>query len=336
MQQFGFRLTLAFIVAAQAALLVPGTAVAQTPPSPVPAPAPVLSPEDKVEKAAEAAEEAAKAARDAALATQRLAETLGLQLKPAVPPPPPTAPLPTPPASHWNGAVGLNLISDTGNATAFAGKLGVKINGTWHDWILTIVGSAAYGQSEAFHTYSFITTALNADLTVRVERNFTKNFGVYALGGAMTDHVASIAYTAYGEVGASVIWYELKEPDYVKARVRTDFGFRYTHELDFQFYANATTPAGDLGHPRDIWAARAAVSILYAINKTALFTEDADVLYDILVPKDVRANSLTTISAAIAKGLSLSLSFKVRYIGVPAPGALPTDTELSAGITYTF
>jgi hypothetical protein len=316
MQQFGFRLTLAFIVAAQAALLVPGTAVAQTPPSPVPAPAPVLSPEDKVEKAAEAAEEAAKAARDAALATQRLAETLGLQLKPAVPPPPPTAPLPTPPASHWNGAVGLNLISDTGNATAFAGKLGVKINGTWHDWILTIVGSAAYGQSE--------------------ERNFTKNFGVYALGGAMTDHVASIAYTAYGEVGASVIWYELKEPDYVKARVRTDFGFRYTHELDFQFYANATTPAGDLGHPRDIWAARAAVSILYAINKTALFTEDADVLYDILVPKDVRANSLTTISAAIAKGLSLSLSFKVRYIGVPAPGALPTDTELSAGITYTF
>jgi hypothetical protein len=310
--------------------------LAQTPPPPPPA-APMTA--DQLVQAAQAAKEAAQAARDAAVATRQAAEALQAAGKPAPSAPPPPAAPPPMAIAPWNYRLALNLISDTGNATAFSGKLGAKVEGHFGNWGLTLVGDAAYGEAEALGSHTFTTTALNADALVRGDNKLSEHFAVYLLGTASTDHVAAINYLVAGEAGISIIWFERKEADYTKVRVRTDVGLRYTHEVDYRFFPTATdTELGYLDRPNggNIYAPRVAVGFLYAISKTSVFTEDAEVLEDVVDPKDTRFTSVTAISAELAKGFAISLGFKVRYIGVPAQGAVPTDTELSTGLVWTF
>src|SRR6185312_11600316 len=77
---------------------------------------------DQLTQATQAARDAAQAARDAAIASQHAAETLAAAVRNPGPLGTPLLAPPAPPPlpSVWNYLVGLNIISDTGNATAFS------------------------------------------------------------------------------------------------------------------------------------------------------------------------------------------------------------------------
>lgn len=289
---------------------------------------------ERLESAVEAARDAAEAARAAAEASRKAAEALLAAAHPAGPATAKAAPAAK--GKHapgeFTGQLGANLISVTGNANAISTKLSGVLAGTWAKWATELKATAAFGQTRPDTGGGPAqVTALNADLRLRGDRAVGGPVSAYLAAGAATDHVASIELQAYGEAGASVLWLEHKKGKLVTARVRTDLGFRFTRENRFQYF-----PTGMNLPDQDLYALRIAADLRYALSKTSAFTENLEVLPDLVVPADVRLTSTSILSAQIAEGLALQLAFTVRYIGVPAEGRLSTDTELAAGVTVSF
>jgi putative salt-induced outer membrane protein YdiY len=306
-----------------------------------PAAQPQAASATELSAAVKAAKDAAESARVAAEAARTMAEALkALGARPAEPaaPAPPAAPAeekkdekkPAP----WAYQVGLNLISITGNATNVALKLGVKVDGKWGDWALAIKSGAAYGQATVGGTDTTV-TAKNADAMVRGDRTFGKSFVTFVQTGALADHVASISYQAFGESGVGVKWWELTEGDFLKSKLTTDFGLRFTREEQYRFFAKTDAPVGYI-KDNNILALRASLALKYAITRTSVFSQDFEILPDVRDTSNLRWTSNTALSAQIDKGFALQLGFKARYIGQPAAGAKNLDTELGGGVTFAF
>jgi putative salt-induced outer membrane protein YdiY len=311
-----------------------GTLITATSQAQTPAP----TDQDKLLQAIQAAADAAKSAKEAAEASRQAAESMAAiakqveakpaePAKPVEPPKPPEPPKPSP----WTFQIAANLLSVTGNATAVTGKVAGRVEGRWTDWAVLVKADAAYGQAEPTTGGPASVTALNASGLVKGDRKLSEILSAYLSAGGATDHVASIEYQAFGEAGVSVVWYEHKEADFVRSRVRSDLGFRYTRESDFRYYPAVANLGG-----QNIFAARVAGSFLYSLTKTSLITEDLEVLPDVVNPKNVRATSTTALAVELVRGVAIQAAFKVRYIGVPAAGAKSTDTELGAGVSWTF
>src|SRR5436305_1921058 len=79
---------------------------------------------------------------------------------------------------------------------------------------------------------------------------------------------------------------------------------------------------------------RAALVFRHALNKEVIFTEDAEVISDILNTSRVLANSTTKLASRLTQSLSLSVGFIVMYDSKPAAGKMPTDTALTVGVAY--
>ena len=288
--------------------------------------------QSRLDQAIQAAADAAKAAGAAAVSASQVAQAFVASQTPKLEAPVPcTPPGPPPKLSPWSGHFGANVLAVTGNANAVTGSITAKVMGEWPKWQLTLAGDAAYGQANITGTPTPQVTALNADFFARGERDLGSVFSAYLQAGVLTDHVASIELQSYGEAGVGITWLEQKAGDYIRAKIKTDVGFRYMHESDYQYYPELVY----LGI-QDVYAMRIAASFHYALSKVTVFSEDVEVLPDLVDAKDVRVTSTTAIAAQVAGGVALTLSFKVRYIGVPAAGAKPTDTALGAGVSYTF
>jgi len=309
--------------------------------------------------------EAAKAWRDAAKASQssaeslaKIAETLSRQLKgqEALAAPAPSSDAPpqvaegsaekekaeeAPPLSY---GLGLSLIAVTGNANAVSAKVAASVTGILGVWKFKASSFAAYGQTTAKSVADSQVTALNANLDLRGDRELSKVFSSYVQVGASTDHVASIEWQGRAELGASITWWEeiegttkvskegvKEDTTYIKSRFSSDLGVRYTRESRFQYY-----PVAKNGDDLDIFSPRLGLSLRYALSRRASFVEEAEILPDVVDTKNLRAISNSVLSAQIVDGITLNISFKIRTIGSPAENKKPTDTELSAGVAWTF
>lgn len=310
-------------------ICVAASASAQTADAAAEAPAPVQHDATEAARAAaDAARSAAQAAQASADALAKALEALERQKAPEAEAP---APAPAPKPSAWNYQVGVSFLSVSGNANALTGKLSGQAEGTFGKWSTKVVAGGTYGQSKAQGDAESQITALNANASAKGARSVSEMFNLYLLGGTMMDRVASIAVQGYGEAGAGLVWFNNVEGDFVKSKLTTDLGFRYTRELRETYYPEYVD-LPDIS----IWALAVKASFRYALSRTAVFTEEIEILPDVVNSKNLRATSTSTLSAQVANGIALSLGFKIRYVGDPAEGAVPTDTELSAGVTWTF
>lgn len=307
------------------------SAQAQTAESPAEATAPAQhDPTEAAKAAADAARSAAQAAQASADALARAVDALERQKAPGADAAPAAAPA-APKPSAWNYQLGVSFLSVSGNANALTGKLSGQAEGTFGKWSTKVVAGGTYGQSKTQGDGESQITALNANASAKGARAVSDMFNLYLLGGSMMDRVASIAVQGYGEAGAGLVWFNNVEGDFVKSKLTTDLGFRYTREVRETYYPEyADLP--DIS----IWALAVKGSFRYALSRTAVFTEEIEILPDVVNTRNLRATSTSTLSAQIDNGIALSLGFKIRYVGDPAEGAVPTDTELSAGVTWTF
>lgn len=280
----------------------------------------------ELETVAVAAREAAEAAKAAAEAAKASADALKQALAPK-----PAAEAAAPTPSAWQYQLGVNAIAISGNANAVTGKVTANVDGTWTNWAVQLRSSAAYGQSSLPNGTETQITALNGNLSLRGDRKIGEELSAYVLGGALADHVANIELQSFGELGLGLRWFEVVEGDFVKARLRTDLGFRFTREARYQYFPGAE----DLPDV-DLVAARLSGSFRYALNRTTVLTEELEILPDIPGFANLRMTSTTALAVQIDKGIAVQLSFKARYIQAPAGGAVPLDTETAGGITWTF
>jgi len=312
------------------ALLTPGLAPAQEVASEAQPPAP--PPPSEVDERA-ALLEAAKAARDAAEASKEAAQALREALAPKV-----EAPAPAPAAEEkkkkgeWSSQLSATIVSVTGNADAVTTRLVGQSKGGWEGWSVEAKAGLAYGQTRPQDAeLEAEVTAMGGDLRLRGDKKLGKGMSTYVLAGGGFDHVSSVEWQGYGEPGLGLVWFEEKQDDFVRASLRTDLGFRVTQESRFQYFPIAA----DL-EDITIFAPRIAGDLRYALSKAAVFTWSVEVLPDVVDTDNLRLNSLAALTAQLAEGMSLQIGFRVRYVGSPAEGKQPLDTELATGISLSL
>jgi hypothetical protein len=90
-----------------------------------------------------------------------------------------------------------------------------------------------------------------------------------------------------------ILWLDEMEGDLSKLKLNTDVAIRYAREIRFQYY-----PERQNLEDVDFLAPRIGVSFRYALNKNVIFTEDAEVLPNVIGETRWLVNSNTKIAAA--------------------------------------
>ena len=293
--------------------------------------APVSAPAaaDPSVRAAEAAERAATAAEKAAEAAQTAAKALEAMASPkpaaaAVPVPAPAAAS----ASVWTGTLSAGLISLTGNANSMTFSTNGALQKKSEHWIWGAKMGAAYGQTRpAASDLPAEIVALSAGGELRGDYRATESVTAYIKGGMDTDHVKSLELRGFGEAGTGITWIERKEDKLVKLSLRTDLGVRFSHERRYQYF-----PTPEALPSVSMLSPRLGLGFRYALSAGIIFTEDAEVLPNVLGDGRVLFNSISKVSARLVESLSLGVGFVVNHDSLPAQGKLPTDTALTVGI----
>ena len=164
------------------------------------------------------------------------------------------------PPSTWRVNAGLNLIYLRASARTLTFSGQASLERKTPEWIFGVKANGAYGTSRPAGSADSQVVALAAALQARVDRWFSQSVSAYVLGGIETDHVQSVEAREYGEAGASMVWFDIKEADYSKIFLRTDlvelceFGIRARsiNPSAFGFgggvvAGGASLPSGDAG-----------------------------------------------------------------------------------------
>jgi hypothetical protein len=284
---------------------------------------------DAQTQAAQAAQKAAEAAERAARAAERAAEAVQAILqKEEAKPPLPAAPAAAPPnaSSPWKGTAGLSLIWLAGNSNALAFNAGGSAEKRWGLWGLGLKGYAAYGVTTTQGGQPAQVNALAAGAKVRGDRSVDEVTLFIAAGGD-TNHVKSVEFVGFGEAGAGLVWIQRKEADFERVFLRTDLSAHYEHETDFQYYP---TP-GALPW-RQLLGPRISGVFRYGLKKDILFSQDAEVIPNILGDPRVRLNANTKLASRLTETLSMNVSFQLQYDSVPPPTKVAADTALTVGM----
>ena len=137
----------------------------------------------------------------------------------------------------------------------------------------------------------------------------------------------------YLEPGLSLTFWEHKIGEFVKSRLQTSFGFRVMREDRHQYYPVSQVIAGQ---PHYIYAPVAQVALRYGITRHAYFEEIVEGFLDARDSEDKRLTATTTLTAPITQGTAIVLSSAIRYLGRPAANKKSTNTNLTAGITWSW
>jgi putative salt-induced outer membrane protein YdiY len=290
----------------------------------------LLAEPDTADRAAAAAEKAAAAAQTAAQAAQKAAEAAAAIA--GAPRPAPaaagaSAAPAAPPKSKWTGTLGLGLISLTGNSRSVSFNTTAAAEHKSDGWILGLKANAAYGQTRPADGTPTQTVAKAAGALARMDRKFHERYSGYLLVAGETDHVASVEVRYTAEAGASITWVDASGPSGWKTSLRTDLGFRWAQEQRYQYY-----PTGAARDPVTLYAPRLGLAFKYALNKDVLFTEDAQILPNVVGAGRVLVNSTSKLTSRLTQSLSFGASFQVNHDSAPAAGKVPTDTILALTI----
>lgn len=278
-------------------------------------------------RAAAAAEKAAQAAAIAAEAAVKVAEAAARvsAVVPAKLEVPAAAAAPAAPAgAAWSGTVGLGFISLTGNSRTVTFTANAAAERKSEDWIYSGKVYGNYGQNRAAGATETDTVAEAAGALLRLDRRFGARYSVYALAAADTDHVKSVELRTAGEIGATVGWVDAAGATGWTTSLRTDFGFRVSEERRYQYYPTALEVDDET-----LVAPRAGLVFKYAVSKDVLFTEEAEVLPNVVGDSRVLVNSVSKVSTRLSRTLAFGIAYTVMHDSAPAPGKVATDTTLA-------
>lgn len=299
------------------------------------------------EHAAEAAAAAAESMARAAAAMEKIAAGMGASAAA-----PSTAPAPAAAAvadaeadlAVWTANIGANMVLFAGNSETIAIGTDISVERKTADWILTGKLAGGYGESTSPTTGASDTTALFLATSLRADFRFNEMVSAYAAALVDTDHVKAIEYRAGGEGGASVQWFEQKVDDYVKAAFKTDLALRAQYESRFQYFPQAA-PVVILARTNlddvSLVAPRLGLSFVYGITKDATFTEDAEILPNVIPDPAVDGtrvliNSASKLSFKLTTALSFNSALVLKFDNIPAAGKDDLDVQLTVGLSVTL
>lgn len=243
---------------------------------------------------------------------------------------------PAKPGPEWSGVVGAGVIVLTGNAETTTMNGAASAQREAGGWTLAGKATGVYGRTRpASRDQPAETVALGATGQLRADRKVAEHVTVFALGGAETDHVASLEYRAYGEAGAGWLWLDRKQDAGGELFLRTDLGVRYTYDARWQYYGTTEAPEGDLPDVEAV-SPRAGLAFRYGFSDHVKLVQEAEVLANVTDGERWQVRSLTKLASRLVKAVSFGLSYQVAYDSAPAPGKVRTDTALGATVEVAF
>ncbi len=247
----------------------------------------------------------------------------------------PDAPPPKP--ELWAGTVGLGLTWVTGNVTSIAFVASGQATRKGEHTITVLKAFGGYGEKVKESGVGTEVLLLNAGLAGQFDYRFTQHVSAFVGAGIDTDHVKSVEIRGYADVGVGVLWLDVKEgevgKEFQKLYLKTDLGLRVMPEERFQYYpVEMDVPNALMVGPR------LGLSFRYALSAAAYFTEDAELMPNVLPnqPGRVLFNSVSKLGVGIGANMSLAAGFTVKYDSAPAVGRKNTDTVLSVGLDANF
>jgi hypothetical protein len=246
------------------------------------------------------------------------------------------APEPPPQPTVWkaNMTAGVNWVDGNAQSIGVSGSGLVGVKHYDNAVELFIQGNySKVGLLQANGTRQENTAAQFWLGRLRYDRYFLKKNSIYAVFQASGDKPAGYIYRLEPQVGFARILYESKNQLF-----KGDIGYDYT----FERYPIHTVPQDN-----DFHSARLFLGYENKFTSYGTFTEGFEALWSPApVIEHVRLNSLTSVSFALYKNVSLKLNFTIKANFDPPPRKPPpdgpgghfqkVDTILDAVIAVTF
>jgi putative salt-induced outer membrane protein YdiY len=228
-----------------------------------------------------------------------------------------TAPVPPPPPKwSWKANMSLGLVWVAGNAQSLGlsgtGLLSARRGN--NEW--AIVGGGAYVLSgvssfgKGGPVDTTVTSAANWFVKGRYDRYLSERNAIYVSMQGSGDRPSGFIYRLEPQVGYARLFMKS-----ARQLLRGEVGFDYTFEHRVLQFDTMTMMFAQ----RDFNYYSARVYLYYENKFTqyAAFTEGIEMLEAFNHPESFRLNSITTLSSAIYKNVSLKLNFNLRFNNDP-------------------
>jgi putative salt-induced outer membrane protein YdiY len=250
------------------------------------------------------------------------------------------------PKRPWTDAADFGLVMTTGNSKALNFTLSNKFVYTWTNAEFTL-DAAALRTDTTTRTLSN-DTAANTVTKTEVD---TTSAEMYALAGKYTHNIRENFFWYVGGGWVS------NKPSGIDNRYMAGGGLGYrflkteVQTLSLEFGLDYTKEAQTTGLDQSFAGARAFLGYLYNISKTSSFTEDFTLLETLDDTSDLRARSVSAVTASISQKLALKVTLALLYdnqpVVVDVPPVLPAtqpaqfeydklDTILTATLVVNF
>ena len=216
------------------------------------------------------------------------------------------------PPKPWTDSADFGLVLTTGNSKNLNIALTNKFVYKWTNAEFTFDAAALRTETTTrtltndtvantvTETELDTTTAEMYALGGKYTRNIRENFFWYVGGGWVSNKPTGIdnRYTAGGGLGYRFFKTELQT-------LSVEFGLDYTDETQVGGFSDSFA------------GARAFLGYLYNISKTSTFTEDFSLLENLSDTNDLRARSVSAVTASISQRLALKVSLALMYDNQP-------------------
>jgi len=216
------------------------------------------------------------------------------------------------PPRPWSDAADFGLVMTTGNSKALNVTLSNKFVYKWSNAEFTLDAAALRTESTtrtlANDTAANTVTETEVDTTTaemyalagKYTHDIREKFFWYAGGGWVSNKPSGIdnRYMAGGGLGYRFFKTEIQT-------LSVEFGLDYTKEEQTS------------GVDQSFAGARAFLGYLYNISKTSSFTEDFTLLENLDDTNDLRARSVSAVTASISQKLALKVTLVLAYDNQP-------------------
>ena len=217
-----------------------------------------------------------------------------------------------PPPRPWKDSADFGLVLTTGNTENLNVSLTNKFIYTWSNAEFTLDAAALRTENTTRELAN--DTAGN---TVVVTETDTTTAEMYAVGGKYTRKIRE-AFFWYVNAG----WVSNK-PTGIDNRYGAGGGLGYrffkteVQTLAVEFGVDYTKEEQTTGFSDSFAGARVFLGYLYNISKTSSFTEDLTVLENLSDTDDLRARSVSALTASLSQKLALKVSLTLMYDNQP-------------------
>jgi len=224
-----------------------------------------------------------------------------------------------PAPKKWEANAGLSAMLNTGNSVNQTIGGNALTSRSWDRNKVSWAGAGAYGRAKDNSTGKTTTNTKNWKTSLRYDRFITDPISIFGFGHLGQDKPAGFDARYGGALGfAHEIW--KMDPNFFKYEA----GFDYTRE-------HRVAAVDD-----DVYSGRIFLDYKRKISKWATFGQNVELLLNIRVGKDVRLNSLTSITMKLTNKLAFQTGLGIRFDNQPVPGFKRMDTSTQAGLVLTF